>query len=186
VAPAGGSEALRRRSADLIAQLTQANRAWTRVSAASRKPEQRRLAAGGELAEVERQIPAEISNQLQAVTTAQRKLVVAESELANAEERKQAEIERAVSAAPVRAAADMLLTGIGDPNIADIEQAVRELVVETKSAYARWVPILLGLVVLGIGASPRSAAPGTSPGRPANPRSSLPSSTPPWRQGPSF
>jgi hypothetical protein len=111
---------------------------------------------------------------------------VAESELANAEERKQAEIERAVSAAPVRAAADMLLTGIGDPNIADIEQAVRELVVETKSAYARWVPILLGLVVLGIGASPRSAAPGTSPGRPANPRSSLPSSTPPWRQGPSF
>ena len=37
------------------------------------------------------------------VTTAQRKLVVAEFELANAEERKQAEIERAVSAAPVRA-----------------------------------------------------------------------------------
>ena len=186
MASAGGSEALRRRSADLIAQLTQANRAWTRVSAALRKPEQRRLAAGGRARGGRKADPGRDQQPAPSGHHGTAQLVVAESELANAEERKQAEIERAVSAAPVRAAADMLLTGIGDPNIADIEQAVRELVVETKSAYARWVPILLGLVVLGIGASPGSAAPGTSPGRPANPRSSLPSSTPPWRQGPSF
>lgn len=142
---------LRRRSAELIVQLDQTKQILAEREQGVEKAEQQRLAAQRELAEIEAQIPAEIANQRKVVADAQRKVADTASELAKAEDRKTAEIERAVAVAPIRAAADVLRTGIGNQNVEDAERAVQELVGETKSGYPRWVPILLGLVVLAIG-----------------------------------
>ena len=142
---------LRRRSADLIVQLDRAKQDIAQRERSVEEAEKQWLAAKRNLAEIEKKIGPEILNQGRVVEAAQLMVNDAQTEFAKATERERAEIERAIAAAPIRAAADVLLTGTTNPNLAATENAVRELVGETKSVSARWVPLALGLVVLAIG-----------------------------------
>ena len=142
---------LRRRSNELVSTLDRALQGLADEQTKLERAEAREAAAEQRLTTIEQRIPAQILTQQRDIEAAQRSVDDAQAELAEAEQRQRAELERAVAGAPVRAAAEVLLTGISDPNLATAAAAVRDLVGQAQGLRARWVPILIGLGVLAIG-----------------------------------
>lgn len=142
---------LRRRSADLIVQIDRAKQGVAEREREIADAETRQVTAQQTIAAIDAQIPAIASKQRE-LETASAALATAQDELAKARERRQAAIDEAVASAPTRAAVKVFTAGVGGAGIATAAKDIGELIGEVQQVGKRWLPILLGLVVLGLGA----------------------------------
>jgi hypothetical protein len=142
---------LRRRGAELIVQIDRAKQGLADREREIAEAEARQTAAQQTIAAIDAKIPAIAAKhrELEAASVA---LVAAQDELAKARERRQAAIDEAVASAPTRAAVKVFTTGVGGQGIATAAKEIGELIAEVQQVGKRWLPILLGVVVLGLGA----------------------------------
>jgi hypothetical protein len=143
--------ALRRRSGDLVAQLDRAKQGLADREHGVEEAEARREAEQRKVEQIEAQLPNEIALKQRELDAAKTELAGAQDMLARAKEQQQKEVDAATAKAPAMAALAVFRKGIANENLAAADKAITELITEVKSVGAQWVPIILGLVVLGIG-----------------------------------
>jgi hypothetical protein len=141
---------LRRRSSELMLKLGRAKEGFAESEQALKEAEDRRKQAADEASRLDADINGLATAQREA-EAAKTELATAEDELARAREQQQADIDRAVASAPLRAAFQVFRTGIASESVTKANQAIDDLVKEARGIGTQWLMILLGLAVLAIG-----------------------------------
>lgn len=142
---------LRARGAELLVQIDRAKQDLAGREQSLGEATETVVAAQQKLAEIEARFPVEVARKKREIEAAEAAQVTAEAELASATKAKDAEIEAARERAPVQVGFALFRSQIKDPKLAAAAQQVTDLIDEAKSVGTRWVPILLGVLALGIG-----------------------------------
>ncbi|HEX2688655.1 MAG TPA: P-loop NTPase fold protein, partial [Kofleriaceae bacterium] len=141
---------LRRRSAELIVQIDRAKQGLADREHEAMDAEARRIAAQRAVEDIDAKIPAEIAAKQRELEAAKLALGEVQRELAQARERKQTAVDAAIADAPRRAVIAMIREQIPFDKLASAAKEIRELVHVARQTGTRWLPIGLGVLVLGI------------------------------------